>query len=1203
MLSRLKSLELHGYKTFASRTVFEFPGDITAIVGPNGSGKSNIADALRWVLGEQSYSLLRGRKTEDMIFSGSEQRPRASMASASITFDNEDGWLPIDYSEVSLARRAYRDGQNEYVLNGQRVRLKEISELLAQSGLAERTYTIIGQGLVDAALALKPEERNRFFEEAAGIGLYRSRREEAINRLDSTRRNLERVLDILSELEPRLKSLEKQAARAIEHDRIKGELQMLLREWYGYHWHRMQADVLHAREVLAAQEKKHHDARQKFEEVDHQVRDLREQINQVRGQLNTWHAQSAGLHNKREEVNRVLAVLDERYRALTTQQATLQLDLSRLEDEENLHRERLAALETERERLQAEFDEAESQAEAARNLLNERENSRSRLEKANRELRRQQVETETRQVQLKAHLNELKSRVAMLRKNAESTESALAPAEEKLLAVKSRLDEAQTALEGAESNRHTLEKELRELQSNLSAAESRRKQSQDELVKLSSQKSRMQADVEVLEQAESTLSGLNLGSKSVLQAAQEGKLTGRYHSLSQLIEVPAEYEQAITAALGDALEGIALESSTNPEQALEMLAGGEHGRATLYPQGWLRAEPVLKLPRDADCIGIASQVVQVQEENRKVIDLLLGRVLVVRDWKAARRLAAAQPTDVRVVTLNGEIFTGSGAVTAGQINRSALLARPRQLKEAKNDLELIEERLQQSEVEAAQAVGAVEKLRETLQTNEKKLREQDQEIRQFARTLQQATLEYEQAHQKRDWLQGQLANFRDQIQNSDAESVEIKRELGKIEGEVESFDLQINEVQRDLDQLPINEFQTQVVHWNTQTALVERGLKDADRRLAEYRQALQTNLDQQKTFHLRLEQAQNAQTQHDIEKSEQQAKETEVNAAIEELRQQIMPEETALTQLEARYDRLQGDLSAAQQAASVAERYVTQAQLESGRLRDSLDSLRHRIEEDFGLVAFEYSEEISGPTPLPLEGMVQQLPVVVEIPSELEDSINRLRLQLRRIGAINPEAQSEYLSVKERYTFLTSQVTDLHKADEDLRQVISELDVLMETEYRKTFKAVAAEFSVLFTRLFGGGSARLVLQDEEKPTEGGIDIEARLPGRREQGLSLLSGGERSLTAVALIFSLLKVSPTPFCVLDEVDAMLDEANVGRFTDLLKELSQTTQFIVITHNRNTVQVADVIYGVTMGKDSASQVISLKLDEVPEEMVRAG
>ncbi|HEX9018647.1 MAG TPA: AAA family ATPase, partial [Anaerolineaceae bacterium] len=282
MTPRLKSLELHGYKTFASRTLFEFPGDITAVVGPNGSGKSNIADSLRWVLGEQSYTLLRGRKTEDMIFSGSEMRPRAGMASATITFSNEDGWLPIDFNEVSITRRAYRDGQNEYLLNGQRVRLKEISELLARSGLAERTYTIIGQGLVDAALSLKPEERRKFFEEAAGIGLYRGRREEALNRLDQTRRNLERVLDILSELEPRLGSLEKQARRAIEYDRIRADLRLLLRDWYGYHWHRLQLEVIHAREVVKIQESRLERARERQSEVEVQIDDLRDKLQALR---------------------------------------------------------------------------------------------------------------------------------------------------------------------------------------------------------------------------------------------------------------------------------------------------------------------------------------------------------------------------------------------------------------------------------------------------------------------------------------------------------------------------------------------------------------------------------------------------------------------------------------------------------------------------------------------------------------------------------------------------------------------------------------------------------------------------------------------------------------------------------------------------------------------------------------------------------
>src|SRR5512133_1261643 len=320
MKPRLKALELHGYKTFASKVQFEFPGNITAIVGPNGSGKSNISDALRWVLGEQSYTLLRGKKTEDMIFAGSDQRPRAGMASATVVFDNEESWLPIDYSEVSVARRASRDGDNEYLLNKQRVRLKDISELLAQSGLAERTYTIIGQGLVDAALSLRPEERRRFFEEAAGIGLFRSRREESLNRLDSTRRNLERVLDILSELEPRLGSLEKQAKRAMDYDRIRADLRLLMRDWYGFHWHRIQQEVVHAREVVHAQETRLERARERQSEVEVQIDDLRGKLQALRADLNAWHSTSAGLHTQWEKVSRGLAVMEERQRALVNQQ-------------------------------------------------------------------------------------------------------------------------------------------------------------------------------------------------------------------------------------------------------------------------------------------------------------------------------------------------------------------------------------------------------------------------------------------------------------------------------------------------------------------------------------------------------------------------------------------------------------------------------------------------------------------------------------------------------------------------------------------------------------------------------------------------------------------------------------------------------------------------------------------------------------------
>src|SRR5574338_478317 len=342
---RLKSLELQGYKTFASRTVFEFAGGITAIVGPNGSGKSNIADALRWVLGEQSYTLLRGKKTEDMIFNGSEHRPRASMASAHIVFDNTAGWLPVDFTEVGMTRRAYRDGHNDYLLNDQHVRLRDLNELLAASGLSERTYTILGQGLVDASLALKADERRRLFEEAAGVGLYRVRREDALKRLENTMHNLERVLDIMSELEPRLRSLERQAKRALEYSRAQADLKVILREWYGYHWHHAQKELKDAMEIVRTQDGRVRDSREVHGRAQVEYNTFRERLTGLRGQLNTWHRQSAELHNQREEVSRALAVLEERQRSLLSAQSSVLADKDRTSDEERVAQERLVEAE------------------------------------------------------------------------------------------------------------------------------------------------------------------------------------------------------------------------------------------------------------------------------------------------------------------------------------------------------------------------------------------------------------------------------------------------------------------------------------------------------------------------------------------------------------------------------------------------------------------------------------------------------------------------------------------------------------------------------------------------------------------------------------------------------------------------------------------------------------------------------------------
>ena len=426
-------------------------------------------------------------------------------------------------------------------------------------------------------------------------------------------------------------------------------------------------------------------------------------------------------------------------------------------------------------------------------------------------------------------------------------------------------------------------------------------------------------------------------------------------------------------------------------------------------------------------------------------------------------------------------------------------------------------------------------------------------------------------------------------------------QLEAVEAEINQQRSIVREKHQELNRLPLDDLQQELAHWNTAVAVSARAAADAEKRCGEYRQEASRIQNQIGILKERFETLKNSHQTMQDEIIQIRSRAKEISNQIEELRQKIAPMETGLEALQKEFDSLQNDQTYARQVVAAAERDETQAQMNLSRQREKLDNLRKRIEDDFGLVAFEYASDVTGQTPLPIQGLVEQLPPVKEIPADLETEISRQRALLRRIGPINPESQREYQEVEERYTFLSDQLEDLKKADTDLTQVINELDELMRIEFRKTFDAVAVEFRQMFTRLFGGGSARLVLVDENNPGETGVEIEAQLPGRREQGLALLSGGERSLTAVALVFSLLKISPTPFCVLDEVDAMLDESNVGRFCELLSELSQHTQFVVVTHNRGTVQTADVIYGVTMGRDSASQVISLKLDELSEEMVQ--
>ena len=1200
MVTRLKSLELHGYKTFASRTKFEFPGNITAVVGPNGAGKSNVADSLRWVLGEQAYSLLRGRKTEDMIFSGSQMRPKSSMASATITFDNDDGWLPIDFSEVTLTRRAYRDGQNEYLLNNQRVRLKETSELLAKSGLAERTYTIIGQGLVDAALSLKPEERRKFFEEAAGIGLYRGRREEALNRLKSTQRNLERVQDILSELKPRLRSLERQAQRAKEYDQIKDDLQALFRSWYGYHWHTLQTELERAKVLLRHQTRLASEARQKQYKTEKDMDEQRSRLQKLRDELGVWHSESAALHQTREQHSRQLAVLEERQRSFLSQSTELGDELMRLADERQTQQERITQLIEEVAQLRQEMEEAQEQVQQASARLEAREKERETAAQALKAARDQLVAEETRKVTMQARHNELMHRIEALRSSCETLSAAVDGESQALQIAEKEYDSISDERNHLEIAIHESEKDLQSCNQSLRKLEERLLSVQREHTKLEASRAKTQTQIQVLEQAEKSLSGLNQGAKTILEAAQKGKLRGSYEAISHLLEVPAEYERAIASALGDFLDGIVFDSGTDLEEVLNLLEQGEQGRAALFPKGRETGSQTRKSLEGAGVVGSASRLVKASGQLEAMIEPLLGQVWVVQDRSTARRIVPQLASGERAVTLQGEVFWANGAIVAGKDGREGMIARPRQKRELQAFLADIEHEL---EVFHEQEDGLLDEIGEKQQQGKEldtDLREKRSQLNEMVKAFQKADLALEQARQRSEWQRNKLKDTQTEILRAEEELLRLQTDQKAIDGKIEEGQHQVRDCNRALMALPLEEYQTQMGHWKTNAAVASRAALEAEKRLVEQRLVLEGNQQRNETLEQRKHAVGATLEALETEKTNLRQQETLLNGQIEVLREKIEPAERSLEITEKDYAEFQDEQRARQQETSVAERHESQAQLEVTRKREAVNNLRAKIEDDMGLVNLDYRVEISGPNPLPLD-IVKQLVPVEELPPGMEDEIKRQRALLRRLGAINPDAQNEYHSVQERYDFLISQVEDLKKADADLREVIDELDELMRCEFRKTFDAVAEEFKQIFTRLFGGGSARLVLLDEENPTEAGIDIEARLPGRRTQGLSLLSGGERSLTAVALIFSLLRVSPTPFCVLDEVDAALDEANVGRFCDLLRELSEDTQFVVITHNRNTVQVADVIYGVTMGRDSSSQVISLRPDELSEDMVQ--
>ncbi|MBI5290336.1 MAG: chromosome segregation protein SMC [Chloroflexi bacterium] len=1193
MPSRLKSLELTGYKTFASKTLFAFGDQITAIVGPNGSGKSNVADSIRWVLGEQSFSLLRGKKTEDMIFAGSELRPRAGMAQASVTFDNTDGWLPLEFAEISIARRAYRDGTNEYLLNGQRTRLRDIAELLGKVGLAERTYTIVGQGLIDNALSLKADERRALFEEAAGIGLYRAKREDSLRKLEQTQRNLERVHDILAEIGPRVRTLERQAQRARDYNQVKTELDGVLKTWYGYHWHASNAALAAARAVAEAHAATLSALQQEQQTLDHSLTGLRARLAAQRNQLTQWQRESARLRADAESLARNRAVADERLRSLAEQREALTAELAALETDLTAQTGQFNAAKAELERLEAERNAARAQLDSIETLRQQRDTDRKTLADREAEARHRvaalaaQIADRTlRRERLAADRERLAAATAEHTAALEQARPLMAEKQTAHAAREAEAADAHTRHNDSESRLNDLAARIRQTETDLAAAAA-------QLADAGAAEGKLAARADVLAQTRAGLAGDASGLAVLRRAAQENRLT-LHAELADVLTVPPELDTAIAAALGQFLNAVLTDDH---DPTLDLIAHAE-ARASLLPMDRLRPNPLdlSTLPPGDALVGLAADLVTCPPTYRPAVHALLGRTVIVRTRDAARQLAPLLPPGAAAITLTGETFFANGGILAGRDASNTTLALAREWRDLPIEIERARARRRSFETRRDQLDDSLRRLRADRDAAAEAHRALQTAERAAAAARDTARLELERARQAADLQQNQLDALSAQIAQTFADDAGLAAELDSLAAGLAAAEQTAHTLAAQTGQLTTADLADtrSVAEWQTAAAVAGRAAADAQTRLGEMQTALDRATVMVAARRARL---------HTLETDSQDivaasaadrgklealnAQQTALAALIAPSEKQFSHHETELAAIETAEAELRAELHN-------AERHHADAQLDFARKKDELESLRRHISDDFGLVALDYAEDdMPSATPLPLEGVVEHLPHVETLPEGVQESLERYRRQLRRMGAINPDALNEFTEVKERHTFLTAQVADLEAAAAQLREIIAELDLLMEREFRKTFDAVAEQFKDTFARLFGGGTARLLLTEPDDPNNSGIDILARLPGRKQQGLALLSGGERALTASALIFALLRVNPPPFAMLDEVDAALDEANVGRFRDLLVEMSRQTQFVVITHNRYTVQAADTVYGISMGADSVSQAISLKLD----------
>jgi chromosome segregation protein len=1182
----LKRLEVVGFKSFAEKSVIEFVPGVTAVVGPNGSGKSNITDAIRWVLGEQSAKSLRGGKMEDIIFAGSDSRKSLNFAEVTLTLNNEDHTLPIEYSEVSVTRRVFRSGDSEYLINRQPSRLKDIIDLFMDSGLGREAFSIISQGRVEEILNSKAEERRTIFEEAAGVLKYKTRKKKAEGKLNETQENLNRVNDILHELEGQVEPLMIQASIAKEFLEKKEEL-----EKYEVALTVYDIEELHRKwETLSKQFEQHKDDEVKLSTELHKkeahIEKTRDNINILDGAIT--ELQSVLLHTT-EELEKLEGrkeVLKERKKNATQNRSQLEKNIKEFSEKLTTLIEHKAEQEQIVSKLELEAGKLQEQLQEKREKFDLfSENIDGKIEELKSEyidLLNDQASSKNEIKNIIQQLEQQEKRTSRLKVENEKFLEERLTTKEKKLALQTEIDQIQNEIHKQVVNYRESQKKLDSLKQGYQNQEKTLYQAYQFLQQSKSRK-------EMLEEMEDDFSGFFQGVKEVLKA-RGTKLKGIEGAIAELVQVPKDFEVAIETALGGAMQHIVVDNEESGRLAIQFLKQHSFGRATFLPLTIIKGKSLSPAQQQMikghpSYVGVASTLIQYDSKYEDIVNSLLGNVVITKDLKGANEIAKLLQYRSRMVTLDGDIVNTGGSMTGGALKQktSSLLSRKGELEELKKKLVDMEDKTTKLENQVKKMKHDVELQEQRLEAsrnNGEKLRLEEQLLKGKFREVE---IEEKNINDRLSLYDLEMKQFTDEAQSLSERKAKLEAKLLQYETDIERIDqsiIQLNEQRlseksskeslvEDISDLKVAfaAVQEQYTHAKERLQFLVSQYNENQEKLVVYTEDLSILNSEMTNSHSGEEQLEAAAIRKLQDKNE-------TIKLISAKREERLSLNSTLEDLEVEAKEIKRTLKGLNEALKDEEVKINRLDVE---LENKLAHLREEY-----LLSFE--------------GAKEQYPLQIPI-DEARKKVKLIKLAIEELGTVNLGAIEEYSRVSERYEFLLEQKNDLQEAKDTLFQVIDEMDEEMKKRFSQTFDQIRMYFEPVFQALFGGGRADLKLTNPEDLLNTGVEIVAQPPGKKLQNLGLLSGGERALTAIALLFAILKVRPVPFCVLDEVEAALDEANVFRFSQYLKRYSENNQFIVITHRKGTMEGADVLYGVTMQESGVSKLVSVRLEDSKE------